>query len=163
MKNIFAVFALFGFIACDGAFAATAGTSARGVYAQNNVTSGLRGDYGLAQTYKTNKLSTYYMVTQPDVDSACRNKIYNCLADYCGDVTVVPGQRSGRCQYSTESELYNYALLCLQKDTSVLLPQYNVNTKYASNGMNTAARPCGLPPTRAYSQGAKWTLAPTPC
>ena len=82
------------------------------------------------------------MITQPDVDSACRNRIYKCLADYCGDVTVVPGQRSSRCQYVTESELYNYALLCLQKDTSVLLPQYNANMGVGGAGMNTAARLC---------------------
>ena len=130
MKSILAVFALFGIVTCDGALAA------------NSARAGLRGNQGLAQAYKTNQLSTYYMVTQPDVDSACRTKIYNCLADYCGGVDVVPGQRNGRCQYATESELYNYALLCLQKDTSVLLPQYNVNTQYASNAMNTAARLC---------------------
>ncbi|MBO7642763.1 MAG: hypothetical protein J6S74_01360 [Alphaproteobacteria bacterium] len=129
MKGILSIFALFGIIACGDASAASNG----GI---------LRGNQGLANAYKTNQLNTYYMVTQPDVDSACRTKIYNCLADYCGDVTVVPGQRTGRCQYATESELYNYAMLCLQKDTSVLLPQYNVNTKYASNGMNTAARLC---------------------
>ena len=126
MKNILSVFALVGIVACDAALAA----------------GNVRGNQGLANAYKTNQLSTYYMVTQPDVDSACRTKIYNCLAEYCGDVTVVPGQREGRCQYATESELYNYAMLCLQKDTSVLLPQYNVNTKYASNGTNTAARLC---------------------
>ena len=147
MKNIFAVFALFGIIATDGALAVSAGTvstsgtnSARGIFSQTAGYNGLRGNSGLANAYKTNQLNTYYMVTQPDVDSACRTKIYNCLAEYCGDVTVVPGQRTGRCQYATESELYNYALLCLQKDTSVLLPQYNTNSLYASNGMNTAAR-----------------------
>ncbi|MBP5708029.1 MAG: hypothetical protein J6W79_03470, partial [Alphaproteobacteria bacterium] len=129
MKGILSIFALFGIIACGNVSAASSG----GI---------LRGNQGLANAYKTNQLNTYYMVTQPDVDSACRTKIYNCLADYCGDVTVVPGQRTGRCQYATESELYNYAMLCLQKDTSVLLPQYNVNTKYASNGTNTAARLC---------------------
>ena len=141
MKNVFAVFALFGIIACDGALAATT-NSARGVYAQNNVTTGLRGNQGLAQAYKTNQLNTYYIVTQPDVDSACRTKIFNCLSDYCGDVTVLPGQRTGRCQYATESELYNYAMLCLQKDTSTLLPQYSVNNQYSANAMNTAARLC---------------------
>ena len=82
------------------------------------------------------------MITQPDVDSACREKIYNCLAEYCGDVTVVPGQRTGRCQYATETELYNYAMLCLQKDTSVLLPQYNSNMRTGAGGTNTAARLC---------------------
>ncbi len=139
MKNMLALFAVLGMVA-TGAFAAT--DAARGVYAPTAVTSGARGNQGLANAYRTNQRTTYFMVTQPDVDSACRSKIYNCLADYCGDVTVVPGQSSGRCQYATESELYNYALLCLQKDTSVLLPQYNANTKSGVNGMNTAARLC---------------------
>ena len=123
MKNMLALFAVLGMVA-TGAFAAT--DAARGVYAPTAVTSGARGNQGLANAYRTNQ----------------RSKIYNCLADYCGDVTVVPGQSSGRCQYATESELYNYALLCLQKDTSVLLPQYNANTKSGVNGMNTAARLC---------------------
>ena len=139
MKSMLAIFAVLGFIATD-AFAAT--ETARGVYVPTQVTTNLRGNQALANAYRTNQRTTYYMVTQPDVDSACRSKIYNCLADYCGDVTVVPGQRSGRCQYATESELYNYALLCLQKDTSVLLPQYNANTISGVNGMNTAARLC---------------------
>lgn len=139
MKSMLAIFAVLGFIATD-AFAAT--ETARGVYAPTQVTTNLRGNQALANAYRTNQRTTYFMVTQPDVDSACRSKIYNCLADYCGDVTVVPGQRSGRCQYATESELYNYALLCLQKDTSVLLPQYNANTISGVNGMNTAARLC---------------------
>ena len=82
------------------------------------------------------------MVTQPDVDTACREKIFACLSDYCGDVAVVPGQRTSKCQYATESELYNYTLLCLQKDNSVLLPQYNTNTRTSPGGMNTAARLC---------------------
>ena len=139
MKKILAIFAVLGFVAID---ASGATNTARGVYAPTSVTTGARGNQGLANAYWNNQRTTYFMVTQPDVDSACRSKIYNCLADYCGDVTVVPGQRTGRCQYATESELYNYALLCLQKDTSVLLPQYNVNTKGAANGMNTAARLC---------------------
>ena len=139
MKSMLAIFAVLGFLASD-AFAAT--NSGRGIYAPTPVTSGARGNQGLADAYRMNQRTTYFMVTQPDVDSACRSRIYNCLADYCGDVTVVPGQRTGRCQYATESELYNYALLCLQKDTSVLLPQYNVNTQGGVNGMNTAARLC---------------------
>ena len=143
MKSIIALFAVLGFVSID-AMAVSVGTmdTARGIYAPTAVTTGVRGNQGLANAYKANQRTTYFMVTQPDVDSACRSKIYNCLADYCGDVTVVPGQTTGRCQYATESELYNYALLCLQKDTSVLLPQYNVNTKGAINGMNTAARLC---------------------
>lgn len=139
MKNMLAIFAVLGLFATGSVGAAD---TSRGVYAPTPVTTGGRGNQGLANAYKTNQRTTYFMVTQPDVDSACRTRIYNCLADYCGDVTVVPGQRTGRCQYATESELYNYALLCLQKDTSVLLPQYNVNTKGGVNGMNTAARLC---------------------
>src|SRR5699024_2817791 len=105
-----------GTVATD---AVTRGTAA---YATSGTTTNTvnRGYQGLANSYVTNQRNTYYMVTQPDVDTACREKIYNCLAEYCGDVTVVPGQRTGRCQYATETELYNYALLCLQRDTSVL-------------------------------------------
>ncbi len=150
MKNIFGVFASLGLILCGfDAGAVSAGTtatnsgSARYVTLNTATTSGnQRGNAGLANAYKTNQRNTYFMVTQPDVDSACRERIYKCLSDYCGDVTVVPGQRESRCQYATESELYNYALLCLQKDTSVLLPQYNTTTRNGGAGMNTAARLC---------------------
>ncbi len=153
MKTVFATFGFIGAIILSApAFAVSAGTVAtdsvsRGVSANyvgaNNTTSSTgRGYQSLANAYQTNQRNTYYMITQPDVDSACRERIYNCLAEYCGDVTVVPGQRSGRCQYATESELYNYALLCLQRDTSALLPQYNVNTRTGTGGMNTAARLC---------------------
>ncbi|MBD5389453.1 hypothetical protein HDR63_04330 [bacterium] len=150
MKNALRAFGFMGAIAMtSAAYAVGAGTVSAsdasrgvssmttGVYANNN-----RGNQGLANAYRTNQRNTYYMVNQPDVDTACRERIYKCLADYCGDVTVVPGQTSGRCTYATESELYNYALLCLQKDTSILLPQYGVNTQNGSNGMNTAARLC---------------------
>ena len=148
MKNLFCMFGFIGAVlGAQAAMAVSAGTvsaadTARGVTIYTPSTNGQRGYQGLANTYKANQKNTYYMVTQPDVDSACREKIYNCLSEYCGDVTVVPGQRSGRCTYATESELYNYAMLCLQKDTSVLLPQYNVNTRTGSNGLNTAARLC---------------------
>lgn len=151
MKSSFFVFGLIACLCTSGAFAASAGTVAnnaasRGTaaYASSGTSTNTvnRGYQGLANAYQTNQRNTYYMVTQPDVDSACREKIYNCLAEYCGDVTVVPGQRSNRCQYATESELYNYALLCLQKDTSVLLPQYNTNYRTSGSGMNTAARLC---------------------
>ncbi len=148
-KTLFAL----GFVTslyASAALAVSAGTVAtdsvsRGAaaYTSSGTTNTVnRGYQGLANVYQQNQRNTYYMVTQPDVDSACREKIYNCLVEYCGDVTVVPGQRTGRCQYATESELYNYALLCLQKDTSVLLPQYNTNTKTGANGLNTAARLC---------------------
>ena len=144
----------FGLVGCfciSSAFAVSAGTIATDSVSRGstvyNTTSGTtntvnRGYQGLANAYVANQRNTYYMVTQPDVDSACRTKIYNCLAEYCGDVTVVPGQRTGRCQYASESELYNYALLCLQKDTSVLLPQYNTNVRGSAGGLNTAARLC---------------------
>ena len=144
----------FGLVGCfciSSAFAVSAGTVAtdsvsRGSTAYNTTSGTIntvnRGYQGLANAYVANQRNTYYMVTQPDVDSACRTKIYNCLAEYCGDVTVVPGQRTGRCQYASESELYNYALLCLQKDTSVLLPQYNTNVRGSAGGLNTAARLC---------------------
>lgn len=105
-------------------------------------TTSTRGNAQLAQAYQQNQRNTYYMVTQPDVDSACRDKIFQCLSDYCGDVSVVPGVHDGRCAYATESELYNVALLCLQKDTTALMPNYAVGVKGASGGMNTAGRLC---------------------
>lgn len=149
MKKVFFLSSIISLICCtSGAFAVSAGTVGAGDLNRSvsitttTTTNGLRGNQGLANAYKTNQRNTYYMVTQPDVDSACRERIYNCLSEYCGDVTVVDGQSTGRCQYATESELYNYALLCLQKDTSVLLPQYNTNTRTGTGGMNTAARLC---------------------
>lgn len=151
MKYTFFAFGLMACFCASSAFAVSAGTVAgdsmsRGMasYATSGTTTNTvnRGYQGLANAYQQNQRNTYYMVTQPDVDSACREKIYNCLAEYCGDVTVVPGQRSSRCQYATESELYNYALLCLQRDTSPLLPQYNTGYRTSAGGMNTAARLC---------------------
>lgn len=149
MKNIFMTLSALGLIFCTGqVMAVSAGmvgvgdNSARVTLTTPTATGNLRGNQGAANAYKTNQRNTYYMVTQPDVDSACREKIFNCLSEYCGDVTVVPGQRSGRCQYATESELYNYAMLCIQKDTSVLLPQYGVNMGGVGAAMNTAARLC---------------------
>jgi len=110
----------------------------------NNANAGTRGQKNVVNAYVQNQKNTYFMITQPDVDTACRERIYKCLSDYCGDVTVVPGKTSGRCAngFASESELYNYALLCLQKDTSILLPQYNTITKNGTGGMNTAARLC---------------------
>ncbi len=150
MKNFTLVLCLCGLVSWGGAANAVSAGTVSASDASRNATGGIytpsangaRGKQGLANAYKTNQRNTYYMVNQPDVDTACREKIYKCLSDYCGDVTVVPGQRSGRCQYSSESELYNYAMLCLQKDTSILLPQYGVNTLGGSGGMNTAARLC---------------------
>ena len=88
-----------------GAYGVSAGTTAtnmaRGVNMGTVNNTNLRGNQGLANAYKTNQRNTYYMVNVPDVDSACRIKIDKCLSDYCGDITVVPGQVSGRCAYAT--------------------------------------------------------------
>lgn len=102
----------------------------------------LRGNAAVANAYKNNQRNTYFIVNQPDVDTACREKIFKCLTDYCGDTTVVSGVPTTKCQYATETELYNYALLCLQKDNEILLPQYGANTKNYVGGMNTAAQLC---------------------
>ena len=151
MRHSLFVFGLMAIFCATPALAVNAGTvasngMARGTAAYNTTTGTTntvnRGYAGLANAYVTNQRNTYYMVTQPDVDTACRNKIFECLSEYCGDVTIVPGQRSGRCQYATESELYNYALLCLQRDTSPLLPQYTSGLNASAGGMNTAARLC---------------------
>lgn len=146
MKTFLSIFGFIGALllgdAADAAYTG-AGNNARGLTVQTYASNGnLRGNAALAHAYKTNQRNTYFMVNQPDVDTACRQKIYACLSDYCGDVTVVPGQRESRCQYATESELYNYTLLCLQKDTEILLPQYGVNGANNRNGGNTAARLC---------------------
>lgn len=149
MKHFLCVFGVIG--ACllaDSASAVSAGTvgatdKSRGSLIQTpTAAGGARGYAGVANAYKTNQRNTYFMVTQPDVDTACRTKIFKCLSDYCGDTTVVPGQRESKCQYATETELYNYALLCLQRDTEILLPQYGANTVNYTGGMNTAARLC---------------------
>lgn len=147
-KFIAAIGALTICIAGSNAFAVSAGTvngndTSRALSGTAATSNGSRGNQASANAYRNNQKTTYFMVTQPDVDTACRQKIYSCLSEYCGDVTVVPGQNpGGRCAYATESELYNYALLCLQKDNSILLPQYGVNTKNGTGGMNTAARLC---------------------
>ncbi len=151
MKKNLLTFGLLGaFLMGNGALAVSAGTTAtngaRGSVIYNTSTGqsngGLRGQKGVVNAYLQNQRNTYFLVTQPDVDTACREKIFNCLSDYCGDTVVVPGKTSGRCMYATETELYNYALLCLQKDHSILLPQYNTMTKNGTGGMNTAARLC---------------------
>ncbi|MBO4700793.1 MAG: hypothetical protein J5620_03545 [Alphaproteobacteria bacterium] len=148
MKHLFKICgSICACLVAVSAYGVSAGTvannAARGVV--TNVTStsnNIRGNQGLANAYKQNMRNTYYMVNVPDVDSACRTKIDKCLTDYCGDITVVPGQVSGRCAYATESELYNYVLLCLRNDTSLLLPNYAANTKMGIGGLNTAAHLC---------------------
>lgn len=148
-KNWLAFGCIGAFLMGDAAVAVSAGTVAtdtsRAVVYTNSAgtsTSGSRGQKGVANAYIQNQRNTYFLVTQPDVDTACRRKIMDCLTDYCGDSTVVPGKTSSRCMYATETELYNYALLCLQKDTSILLPQYNTMTRNGMGGMNTATRLC---------------------
>lgn len=120
----------------------TSGTARGMITNTTNTSNNLRGNQGLANAYKTNQRNTYYMVNVPDVDTACRTKIDKCLSDYCGDITVVPGQVNGRCAYVTETELYNYALLCLRNDRDVLLPNFAANTKMGVGGLNTAAHLC---------------------
>ncbi|MBR5566826.1 MAG: hypothetical protein IKW09_01840 [Alphaproteobacteria bacterium] len=149
MKHFLGVFGLIGaYLLGSAAYAISAGTVGasdqnRGSIIQTpTATSQLRGHAGVANAYKTNQRNTYFIVSQPDVDTACREKIFKCLTDYCGDVTVVPGQRESKCQYATETELYNYTMLCLQRDTEILLPQYGANTRNHTGGMNTAAQLC---------------------
>ena len=105
-------------------------------------TANNRGNAGLAAAYQQNQRNTYYIVNTPDVDGACRTRIFQCLADYCGDTTIVPGQRDGRCTGVSEGELYNYVLLCLQKDNTPLMPTYSTSYATTAKGMNSAARLC---------------------
>lgn len=148
-KFLLAFGCISAYLMSNAAMAVSAGTvandSARAaIYTTSTGYSnaGQRGQNGVVNAYVQNQRNTYFMITQPDVDTACRQKIMDCLTDYCGDTTIVPGKTSGRCMYATETELYNYALLCLQKDTTILLPQYNTITKNGTGGMNTAARLC---------------------
>ncbi len=157
MKHLYTLFGAISLSAvCAGAFAISAGSvttggadTSRGVTTTTTTaigsnSGGLRGNQGYVNAYKTNQRNNYYMVNVPDVDTACRTRIDKCLSDYCGDVTVVPGQVSNRCaqQFITESELYNYVLLCLRRDTSLLLPNYSAGTKMGVGGLNTASHLC---------------------
>ena len=81
----------------NAAFGVSAGTVAKdtaraSVYTNSAgaSTAGIRGQKGVVNAYIQNQKNTYFMITQPDVDTACRQKIYKCLSDYCGDVTIVP-------------------------------------------------------------------------
>ena len=153
MKHLFRICgSICACLVAASAYGVSAGTvannTARGglvnTTASVGTANGLRGNQGLANAYKTNLRNTYYIVNVPDVDNACRTKIDKCLSDYCGDITVVPGQVENRCaqKFMTESELYNYVLLCLRNDTSVLLPNYAANTRMGAGGLNTAAQLC---------------------
>lgn len=151
MKNIVALCGILSvLVGTSGAFAVSAGTvttvnnNSRGALVGNANTSGnnLRGMQGVANAYKQNQLANYYMINQLDVGTACSERIMKCLNEYCDGTTVTGGIVQNKCQYVSQNDLYNYALLCLQKDNSQLLPQYNVNTKYSTGAMNTAARLC---------------------
>jgi len=82
------------------------------------------------------------MATQVDVGTACNERIMKCLTEFCDGTTVSAGIVQSKCANITETDLYNYALLCLQKDTSQLLPQYGVNSKNSVGALNTAAHLC---------------------
>ncbi|MCL1786217.1 MAG: hypothetical protein FWG39_03670 [Alphaproteobacteria bacterium] len=123
-----------------GANAVTFGVPAGAAANAGRATNTQRGYQQLGDAYRQNQRNTYYVVNAPDVDTACRNKIFQCLADYCGDVTVIPGQRDGRCTGASEGELYNWVLLCLQRDNESLIP--NFASTVGGGGMNTAARLC---------------------
>ena len=149
MKNIIAFCGLLSVVLCGGgAYAVSAGAvsgseaNRGGMLISNPSTTGNRGMQGFADSYRQNQVANYYMNTQLDVGTACSERIMKCLTEYCDGTTVTAGIIQGRCAYTTETELYNYALLCLQKDNSQLLPQYNVNTKSSAGAMNTAARLC---------------------
>ena len=154
MKKIFAFCGVVGLTLCaNGAFAVgvvvqsgatNVGSNDRALVSNNYNTSatGNRGMQGVANAYKQSQLATYYMNTQVDVGTACSERIMKCFSEICDGTTVSGGIVQGRCANVTETSLYNYALLCLQKDNSQLLPQYNVNTKYSTGAMNTAARLC---------------------
>ena len=152
MKKNFVFYGMFGALLYTcGAMAVSAGVATGG--ANNRGTSlisnnyntnatGTRGMQGAANAYKQAQIASYYMNTQLDVGTACSERIMKCLTEVCDGTTVSAGIVQGRCANVTETSLYNYALLCLQKDTSQLLPQYNVNTKNSTGAMNTAARLC---------------------
>ncbi len=147
MKRFVALCCLIAVVfGANGAMAVSAGTVATSnvnrALVSNVNGNGLRGMAGVANAYKQNQLANYYMATQLDVGTACSERIMRCLNEYCDGTTVAGGIVQNKCQYVSQNDLYNYALLCLQKDNSQLLPQYNVNTKYSTGAMNTAARLC---------------------
>lgn len=147
MKRFVALCGLVAIVfGANGAAAVSAGTVATSnvnrALVSNANGNGLRGMAGIANAYKQNQLANYYMATQLDVGTACSERIMKCLNEYCDGTTVSGGIVQNKCAYVSQNDLYNYALLCLQKDNSQLLPQYNVNTKYSTGAMNTAARLC---------------------
>ena len=149
MKNIVAFCGMLGlFLCCGDALAVSAGTTAAsgstrgGMLVTNSSSGGSRGMQGFAEAYRQNQVANYYMNTQLDAGTACRERIMNCLNEFCDGTSVSAGVVQGRCEYVTSTDLYNYALLCLQKDNSQLLPQYNVNSKNSVGAVNTAAYLC---------------------
>ena len=155
MKNIIAFCGILSLVfGTSAAFAVSAGTvaatdntrggvltSGGGLMSSGN-SNNVRGMQGVANAYRQQQKANYYIMNQVDVGTACSERIMQCLNEYCDGTTVTAGLVQNRCAYVSQNDLYNYALLCLQKDTSRLLPQYNVNTKYSNGGMNTAARLC---------------------
>ncbi len=105
---------------------ATNSTSNRGYTGTNN--SSFR------QNYKAN----YILNNVPDIDGTCRNKISQCLTEYCGDVAALPGTTNTTCNGASYGQLYNWTLLCLQRDKSNLFTQYQVG----NNGGRTASALC---------------------
>jgi len=101
-----------------------------------------RGMQGVANAYKQTQVANFYMATQVDVGTACNERIMKCLTEFCDGTTVSAGIVQSKCANITETDLYNYALLCLQKDNSQLLPQYGVNAKNSVGALNTAAHLC---------------------
>ena len=141
-RSGFMLYALcFMLFAADAAVAAPTNNSRAGINTAPTGASG-RGNAGLINSYQQNQRNTYYLVNTPDVDAACRDRIFKCLTEYCGDITVVAGQKSSRCVGASEGELYNFALLCLQKDNTPLMPTYSVSYQTSAKGMNSAARLC---------------------
>lgn len=151
MKNIVAFCCLCGFLCFAGNVNAvsmvngTGGNTTRNGALVSNISSNTtnnRGMQGVANAYKQSQLATYYMNTQLDVGTACAERIMKCLNEFCDGTTVSAGIVQNKCAYATQNDLYNYALLCLQKDNSQLLPQYGVNSKNSNGALNTAARLC---------------------
>jgi len=102
-----------------------------------------RGHQQHSLTYRQHQRNQFFLVTQPDVDSECRSRIFNCLSEYCGDVLMVPGSHArSQCHFASENDMYNWVLMCLRRDMYPLLPQFNTNNAARQNGLNTAARLC---------------------
>lgn len=135
-------FAVSGGVVSGGANSRGTGLIANAYNNANGSNNSNRGIQGVANAYKQNQVAAYYMNTQLDVGTACSERIMKCLNEYCDGTSISAGVVQGRCAYATETELYNYALLCLQKDNQQLLPQLSVNTVYSPGAMNTAARLC---------------------